>query len=174
MKYCPSCGHKVQPTDHFCSNCGSELSHVADTTGSIKPNLKVKGMLFDTKKSTVYTAKKTKRIVKKLLLPTLLVFIVGGVALVAYNIIKNKEQENMHTIHDQALQEKEDKQRLLELEECVLENYANAHGNSKMIWGYLKVMCSLSDAKVIKYQKEWGENLELLKKKKADKPIIVN
>ena len=171
---CINCGFEVPDDAIFCSNCGSELSHVADTTGSIKPNLKVKGMLFDTKKYTVYTAKKTKRIVKKLLLPTLSVFIVGGVALVAYNIIKNKEQENIHAIHDQALQEKEDKQRLLELEECVLENYANAHGNSKMIWGYLKVMCSLSNAEVNRYQKEWGENLELLKKKKADKPIFVN
>jgi len=174
MKYCAICGHKVIPTDRFCSNCGSELSHVTDSTGFIKPDLKLKSILFDTKKATVYSANKTKRIVKKLLLPTLSLFIVGGVALVAYNIIKDKEEEKMHAIRDQVLQEKEDKQRLLELEKCVLENYANAHGNSKMIWGYLKVMCSLSDAEVAKYQDEWGENLELLKKKKADKPIFVN
>jgi len=172
MKYCTSCGHKVIPTDRFCSNCGSQLSHVSDSTGSIKPDLKVKGILFDTKKATVYSANKTKRIVKKLLIPTLLLFIVGGVALVAYKIIKDEEQDKMHAIRDQVLQEKEDKQRLLELEKCVLENYANAHGNSKMIWGYLKVMCSLSDAEVAKYQNEWGENLELLKNKRAEKAMF--
>lgn len=166
MKFCTSCGHKVAPSDRFCSNCGTELSHVTDNAGFIKPDLKVKNMLSDTKKA----ANK----VRKLLLPTLSVFIVGVVALVAYNIIKDQEKEKIHAIRDQALQEQEAKQRLIKLEECVLENFANAHGNSKKVWSYLKVMCSLRNTEVDKYQKEWGENLELLKKKRADEALIVH
>lgn len=172
MKYCTICGHKVHPTDRFCSKCGTKLSYVTDNTGFIKSDLKIENILSDTKKATVNSAKKTKKIVKKLLLPILSVFIVGGVAFVAYKIIKDKEQEKMHTIRNQVLQEQEDKQRLMKLEKCVFENFANAHGNSKKIWGYLKVMCSLSDAEVEKYQNEWGENLELLKNKRAEKTMF--
>lgn len=172
MKYCTICGHKVLPTDRFCSNCGTKLNYVTDNTGVIKPDLKVGNILYDTKKATLHSVKKTKRIVKKLLLPTLSVFIVGGVAFVAYKIIKDKEQEKMHAIRNQVLLEQEDKQRVMKLETCVLENFANAHGNSKKIWGYLKVMCSLSDGEVAKYQNEWGENLELLKNKRAEKTMF--
>ncbi len=172
MKYCAICGHKVLPTDRFCSYCGTELSHVTNSAGFIKPDLKVENILSETKKTTVNTAKKTKKIVKKLLLPTLSVLIVGGVAFVAYNIIKDKEQDKMHAIRNQVLQEQKDKQRLVKLEDCVLENYANAHGNSKKIWGYLKIMCSLSNSEVDKYQKEWGKNLELLKNKRANNDMF--
>jgi len=173
MKYCTICGHKVLPTDRFCSYCGTELSHVTDSAGFINPDMKVENILSQTKKTTVHTAKKTKRIVKKLLFPAILVFIVGGVALVTFIIIKDKEREKMHAMQNQVLQEQENKQRLMKLETCALENFANAHGNSKKIWGYLKVMCSLSDAEVAKYQNEWGENLELLKNKRADKAMFL-
>ncbi|GIT97591.1 zinc-ribbon domain-containing protein [Sulfurovum sp. TSL1] len=166
MKFCTSCGHKVSPSDRFCSNCGMELSHVTDNAGFIKSDLKVQNIISDTKKS----AKK----VRKLLLPTLSVFIVGGVALVAYKIIKDQEQEKVYAVRDQALQEQEAKQRLIKLEECVLENFANAHGNSKKVWSYLKVMCSLKNAEVGKYQNEWGKNLELLKNKRAKEAMIVH
>lgn len=169
MKYCAICGHKVLPTDRFCSYCGTELSHVADNSGLKKPVMKVENILSVNKKATLHTAKKT---VKKLLLPTLSLFIVGGVAFVAYKIIKDEEQDKMYAIRNQVLQEQKNKQRLIKLEECVLENYANAHGNSKKIWGYLKVMCSLSDAEVAKYQNEWGENLELLKHKRTEKAMF--
>lgn len=172
MKYCTSCGHKVGATDRFCSNCGSGLSHVGDSNSSVKSDLKAKNILFDTKKAALNTVKKTKRIVKKLLIPTLSVFIVGGVALTTYSIVKNNQQKKMNAMHEQALQEQEDKQRVKKLEKCVLEHFANAHGNSKKVWGYLKVMCSLRTAEVNKYQIEWGENLELLKNKSADNTIL--
>lgn len=161
MKFCTSCGHKVVPSDRFCSYCGTELSHVTGNNNLIRSDHKVKDMISDTKKAV----KKAKRIVKKLLLPTLSVMIVSGVAIIAYKIIKDKEQEKIGVMHDQVLQEQEDKQRSMKLKKCVLEHFPNAHGNSKKIWGYLKVMCSLSNAEVVKYQKVWGENFELLKEK---------
>ncbi len=169
MKFCNSCGHKVGPSDRFCSNCGAELSHVTGNDNVIKSDINVKNMISDTKK----TIRKNKKRVKKLLLPILSVMIVGGVALVAYNIIQENDQEQ-HAIIDQEVQGHEDKQRVKELEKCVLEHFANAHGNSDKVWGYLKVMCSLRKVEIDKYQKEWGKNLELLQKKRADQTILAH
>ncbi len=169
MKFCASCGHKVGPSDRFCSNCGTNLSDISDNDSLKKSDNKVKNMISDTKKA----AKKTKRMIKKLLLPTLSLFIVAGIALLGYKIIKAKEQEQQ-TDRYQTLQEQEDKQRVIKLEKCVLEHFDNAHGNSDKVWGYLKVMCSLRNAEVEKYQKEWGKNLELLKKKRAGEAVLVH
>lgn len=168
MKFCASCGHKVGPSDRFCSNCGLNLSQMNDNDSLKKSDLKVKNMISDTKKAV----EKTKRRVKKLLLPTLSVVIVGGVAFVAYNIIQDKEQEQQ-TVRNQAVEEQEDKQRVIKLEKCALEHFANAHGNSDKVWGYLKIMCSLRNTEVEKYQKEWGKNLELLKEKREAETLLV-
>lgn len=166
MKFCASCGHKLGPSDRFCSYCGTNLNQVDDTESSKISDMKVDSIISDTKKTIMIN----KRVVKKLLLPILSVVIVGGAALVAYNIIQDNEQEQQ-AIRVQAVQSKEDKQRLIKLEECVVENFANAHGNSDKVWSYLKVMCSLRSAEVEKYQKEWGKNLELLKEKRAGETI---
>lgn len=166
MKFCTSCGHKVNSSDHFCRNCGTELSHVTGNDNEIKSDINVENMISDTKKSR----KKNKRIVKKLLLPIVSVLIVGSGALVAYNIIQDNKLEKQ-AMFDQAVQDQNEKQRLKKLEKCVVENFANAHGNSDKVWGYLKVMCSLRNAEVEKYQIEWGKNLELLKEKNASNTL---
>ncbi len=169
MKFCTSCGHKVGPSDRFCSNCGTELSHVTGNDNVIKSDINIKDMISDTKKSI----KKNKSVVKKILLPMLSVVFVGGVSLVAYNIIQDNGQEQQPII-DQAVQGQKDKQRLMKLEKCVLEHFSNAHGNSEKVWSYLKVMCSLRNAEVKQYQKEWGKNLELLKEKRVGETLVVH